>query len=220
VGHAADGFSVLVVSTEKYMLAHMDQASAILSPVPVILLIFVVDLALTALHIFQEWTGRPAPLWQVFGAVVGVRLPNRLGFALFTPVLLVLLWLLGLIGLAGWFPVLGRVPLRWAVCALGAIIGARISDSFVSHWLLYWLGYRPNPGILSTPLYVGEAVFLLAAFWPGLKLAQATAWVGFVLGTAFFVAILPILRAGRLIKTWRRDAWVRGKPIPAWATLT
>jgi hypothetical protein len=97
---------------------------------------------------------------------------------------------------------------------------ARISDSIVSHWLLYWLGYRPNPGIQSTPLYVGEAVFLLAAFWPGLALAQATAWVGFVLGIGFFVAILPILRAGRLIKTWRRDAWVRGKPIPAWATLT
>src|SRR5208282_6008271 len=76
------------------------------------------------------------------------------------------------------------------------------------------LGYRPNPGIQSTPLYVGEAVFLLAAFWPGLTLAPATAWVGFVLGNGFFVAILPILRAGRLIKTWRRDAWVRGKPIP------
>jgi hypothetical protein len=198
------------------MLAHIDQSSAILSPVPVILLILVVDLAFSTLHIYQEWRGPPAPLWRVFGAVVGVRLPEKLGFILFTPALLVLLWLLGLVGLAGWLPVLGWVSLPGAVCALGAIIGARLSDSIVSHWLLYWLGYRPNPGIQSTPLYVGEAIFLLAAFWPGLRLAQATAWVGFLLGTGFFIAILPILRAGRLIKTWRQDAWVRGKPIPAW----
>jgi hypothetical protein len=201
------------------MLAHIDRASAILSPAPVILLLLVVDLVLTALHVYQEWRGPPAPLWRVFGAVVGVRLPDRLGFVLFTPALLVLLWLLAWVGLAGWLPGLGRLPLPGAVFALGAIIGARLSDSIVSHWLLYWLGYRPNPGIQSTPLYVAEAVFLLAAFWPGLALAQATAWVGFVVGAGFFVAILPILRAGRLVETWRRDAWVRGKPIPAWATL-
>src|SRR5262249_29186616 len=45
--------------------------------------------------------------------------------------------------------------------ALGVLIGARLSDTIASHALLYTVGYRPNPGFSSTPLYVIEAFFWL-----------------------------------------------------------
>jgi len=51
------------------------------------------------------------PLWRVFGAVVGVWIPNGLGFALFTVSLTIVQWAVGLAGIAGWLPIVGPVAL-------------------------------------------------------------------------------------------------------------
>jgi hypothetical protein len=96
------------------------------------------------------------------------------------------------------------------------LIGARIGDSVVSHWALYALGYRPNPGLSSTALYIAETVFVLATFWKGLSLAPRAAWVGIAVGTLFFCLVLPTLRCLRLIPGWRREPWTRGQPLPPW----
>src|SRR5207248_5134172 len=59
---------------------------------------------------------------------------------------------------------------------------ASLPDTLVSHWGLYALGYRPNPGLKSTPLYVLEALFIALTFWKGLSLAPCAAWTGVALG--------------------------------------
>jgi len=201
------------------MLDYFSQVSVFDSAVA-LFLILAVNWAFTLIHILQEWKGEDVPLWRVFGAVVGVWIPNRLGFLSFTVALCAIQWLIGLTAIAGWLPFVGSLSahMALAVWALGVMIGARIGDSVVSHWILYGLGYRPNPGLSSTVLYVAEAVFLLATFYKGLSAHPVAAGFGFVCGAGAFVAVLPALRGLRTLKpAWRRDAWVRGQPIPAWA---
>ena len=198
------------------ILEHLDQVSVFGHSFVALCIILSINWALSALHIYQEWRGDEVPLWRVFGAVVGVRLPDWLGFSSFTLGLLLLLWGTGLAGIAGWLPFYGKLSPPWAVGALAAIVGARISDSIISHWSLYGLGYRPNPGLASTPLYVIEACFILVLFWKGFSLAPTAAWLGFGGGAAFFILVLPFLRTLRAIKSWRREEWIPRQPIPAW----
>jgi len=198
------------------MLAHLQQVS-IFSSTLALFLILGVNWAFTLVHILQEWKGEEVPLWRVFGAVVGARVPDWLGFVGFTVGLTAALWLVGLAAIGGWAPIVGQLTLPAGVGALGVLVGARIGDSVVSHWALYGLGYRPNPGLSSTILYCAEAIFILATFWKGFSLAPGAAWFGCVLGAFFFCLVLPLLRCLRLVPALRRDRWRRGEPLPAWA---
>jgi len=201
------------------VLDHLDQVSVFGRSSGALILILLLDWIFSALHSYQEWRGAKAPLWRVFGAVVGVWLPNWLGFLSFTVGLTLLLWGVGLAGITGWLPIIGHLTEPAAVGALGALIGARISDTLVSHWGLHALGYRPNPGLASTPLYVLEAAFILLTFWKGLSLYPVAAWWGFAAGAGFFILVLPLLRSVRLIApSWRHPPWIRWQPLPEWAT--
>jgi len=178
------------------ILDRLDQVSVFGPSSLALFLILGLDWVFSGVHAYEEWRGEEAPLWRVFGAVVGLWLPNWLGFLLFT---------------------LALTLLPIAVGALGAVIGARISDTLVSHWGLYVLGYRPNPGLKSTPLYVLEAAFILLTFWKGLLLSPHAAIWGFACGAGLFILVLPLLRAWRAIApSWRRAPWVRWQPLPAW----
>jgi hypothetical protein len=197
--------------------AHLHEVSAFEISGRAGILILGADLVLSLLHSLQEWKGSKAPLWRVFGAIVGVWVPHPLGFAVFTVGLTVLLWTAGLTGIAGWLPGLGPVPLCWTIVGLGFLIGARVADSVVSHWLPYGVGYRPNPGLSSTPLYVVEAIFLGVTFWKGLSRESGAAWAGFVGGWLFFCVVLPLLAGLRaLAPSWRRERWRRWTPLPPW----
>jgi hypothetical protein len=199
------------------VLDHLDQVSVFGRSALAVVLILGIDLALSLLHSLQEWKGSEVPLWRVFGAIVGIWIPHPLGFASFTLGLTVTLWAVGLMGLAGWLPIAGPIPLCAAIGALGALVGARVADTLVSHWLLYGLGYRPNPGLSSTPLYLTEAAFIGTAFWKGFSLAPQPAWWGFALGCLFFCLVLPALRGLRaVVPSWRRECWARWEPLPAW----
>ena len=136
------------------VLDHLDQVSIFGRSSVAFFLILGLDWAFSAVHAYDEWRGEEAPLWRVFGAIVGLRVPNSVGFFFFTLVLTLALWGAGLAGICGCLPFVGQIPMSATVGALGVIIGARISDTLVSHWALYALGYRPNPGLKSTPLYV------------------------------------------------------------------
>jgi hypothetical protein len=201
------------------ILDYLDRVSIFGPSAVALFAVLTINWSFSLLHILEEWRGEEVPLWRVFGAVVGVKIPDPLGFALFTVGLLALLLAVGLSGMTGWLPFLGQLPLPTAVGALGAILGALSADSIISHWLLYWLGYRPNPGLRSTVLYAVEFVFILIAFWKGLTLAPTPAWIGVGIGAAFFILVLPALRAFRAIPSWRREPWVRWQPIPEWARV-
>src|SRR3954454_11263144 len=111
-------------------LDHFHQISGFGRSAPLLILVLAANFAITALHSRQEWKGAGAPLWRNFGAIVGVKIPDWLGFVGFTAGLTLILWTLALIGIAG-------LP-RWMppAFALGALIGARVSDTLVSHVLL------------------------------------------------------------------------------------
>src|SRR3954451_2056027 len=165
-------------------------------------IILLANLAITLVHILQEWKGEEVPLWRVFGAVVGTYIPNWVGFLSFTVALCLLQWVVGLIGITGWPD--GVRPA--AVAALGALVGARVADSVVSHWGLYALGYRPNPGLSSTLLYTIETIFILIVFRKAYALDPVAWRIGFLCGAGFFIAVLPSLWIAHvLIPQFPRD---------------
>jgi hypothetical protein len=186
---------------------------ASLDSAPILALILVADFAITSLHSYQELKGVGAPLWRNFGAIAGLDVPDRLGFLFFTVVLTLILFATGFVGITGLFgPCL-------TAAALGALIGARLSDTIVSHVLLYTVGYRPNPGLTSTPLYVIESLFIGWVFSARLAAEPRAAIFGLVIGVLMFVAVMPALRlARRVMPAWKRDPWSSWQPIPAWAS--
>src|SRR6266403_3855671 len=111
------------------VLDHLDQFSIFGRSSVAFFLILGLDWAFSAVHAYDEWRGEEAPLWRVFGAIVGLRLPNWLGFLGFTLVLTLALWGAGLAGICGCLPIVGRLSLPATVGDLWAIIGARISDT-------------------------------------------------------------------------------------------
>jgi hypothetical protein len=186
---------------------------AALNSAPLLVLILAADFAITLFHSYQEWKGAGAPLWRNFGAIVGLDLPDRWGFLIFTVSLTLVLFVIGFIG------ILGPLGPRWTAFALGALIGARLADTLISHVLLHCVGYRPNPGLSSTPLYVIEAGFVAWAFQARLVVDPSAAMVGLVLGALAFILVLPGLRLVRWARpAWKRPRWSRWQPIPSWAT--
>jgi hypothetical protein len=183
-----------------------------LNSAPLLILILLADFAITLLHSYQEWRGAGAPLWRNFGAIVGLDVPDEWGFPLFTVGLTLALFAIGFVG------VMGPLNAGWTAAALGGLIGARLSDTLVSHVLLYGLGYRPNPGLSSTPLYVLEALFIAFTFQSRLVADPLFAIAGLAAGALSFVLVLPgLLLARWLFPTLGRPAWVRWQPMPSWA---
>lgn len=195
-----------------HVLAYAGTMSLFGGSAPAVVFLVFANWAITAIHVYEEWKGATVPLWRVFGAVIGVWIPHWLGLLLFAGGLLLVLWGVGLAGLSGWL--FQPLDQSVAVIALGAIIGARIADSLILHWALYAVGYRPNPGIKSTALYMLEAAILMIVFREGL--ASGPSALGFVLGVIPFVLVWLTLGALRLIPAWRRPQWTRGQPIPDW----
>ena len=202
----------------EMMREHLGDLSIFAKPAPVLALVLIlgVDLVLTLVHSIQELKGR---LWRYFGAIAGVAIPDVLGFLFFFVGLTGGLWALAVVGIAGWFPVVGEIRTEVAVGAIGFLIGGRLSDSWFSHIRLARKGYRPNPGLTSTPFYIVEAFALLLLFAPGLWVHTIPAVVGLGLGGLFFFSVLPLLRFLRtlpVVRRLRREPWRSGDPAPAW----
>jgi hypothetical protein len=73
-------------------LDHLDQFSIFGRSSIALFLILGLDWAFSAIHAYEEWRGEEAPLWRVFGAIVGLLVPNWVGFFFFTLVLTLSLW--------------------------------------------------------------------------------------------------------------------------------
>jgi len=163
-----------------------------------------VDLALTLVHVAEEFRGR---LWGYFGGIVGVQIPDTIGIPLFTVSLTLVLWAVAFAGIGGVAP-----TESYCLMALGALIGGRLSDGIFSHLRLR-KKYAPNPGMKSTPYYFAEAALLAVLFSPGLWSHVFWAGAGFVIGFSFFYAILPVLH----LFPRSHEPWEPGKPRPDWA---
>jgi hypothetical protein len=68
-------------------------------------------------------------------------------------------------------------------------------------------------------LYALEAIVILVTFRVGLSLYPGRAWIGFGFGVLAFLAVLPLVRLGRLVPSWRHEPWVRWTPLPEWARV-
>jgi hypothetical protein len=169
----------------------------------------IADLALTLLHSLQERKGK---LWRYFGAIAGVRIPDRFGQLVFFGGLTISLWIVGLLGITG--TVLWQTPLAFG--CLGAIIGCRISDGLFSHILPNNAGYRPNPGLASVPLYFIEALVLAVIFFPILRMHTCAALIGFVIGVVAFFVVIPGLKIFGPLVFERTQRWEKGSPQPSW----
>jgi hypothetical protein len=208
----------MLEQTGAHIGAYADSVSLLGPSVVIPLLILALSWAFSAVHVFEEWKGSAFPLWRAFGAIEGVYVPNWFGFPFFTVALLLILWILSVGAIVG-LGFGGPLSAQQGVFCLGALIGALLSDCLFSHWIPYLAGYRPNPGVRSTALYVLEAALLLLLFWKGLSAYAAQALVGGLLGALFFLAVWGFLVALRLcVPAWRRSPWVSGQPIPPWAT--
>jgi hypothetical protein len=199
------------------MLQHFDEVSVYGDSRLALLVILGVDLVFSGIHAYQEWKGRGAPIWRYLGAIAGTRIPDGWGFLGFTVVLTIVLWGLALVGMAG---VLIDNPC-WRAFALGTLIGARVSDSFVSHVIPTCSGFQPNPGLSSVSLYLAEAPFIAFAFQKGLGACPSGAASGIAAGALFFIAVIPLLRLLRwIIPSWRQQPWLSGQPIPKWTSTS
>ena len=169
----------------------------------------IINLALTLLHSLQERKGR---LWRYFGAIAGVKIPDSFGQAVFFGGLTISLWIVGLLGITG--TVLWQTPLAFG--CVGGIVGCRLSDSVFSHILLNKEGYRPNPGLLSVPLYFLESLVLVVVFYPTIRVHTFPVVVGFIIGASFFYSVIPTLRIiGRSVFE-SIEPWQKGSPQPKW----
>jgi hypothetical protein len=198
-------------------LAYFAQISRFGPSLQMFYLVLAADLLFTTVHVWQEAQSRP-PLYRVFGAVAGFWFPGWIGFLAFTVILPIFLWTVGLFAYAGLHLSFGPHPIGVNICALGIILGARLSDSIFSHWKLAAQGYRPNPALSSTVLYTLEVILILSAFQPGLALDPTFALCGFAIGAIPFLIVIPLMKWLRTKnKANQRPPWIPGTRIPDWA---
>jgi hypothetical protein len=93
---------------------------------------------------------------------------------------------LSFVGITGHLPIGRVIPDEIAIAAIGVLIGGRLSDRLYSHVRLDRQGYRPNPGLSSTPYYLIEAPLLAIVFLPGFIDHYIYAGLGLMIGWAFF----------------------------------
>jgi hypothetical protein len=197
------------------MQQHLREVSLLTASGLTLVVILAVDLTLSLAHIVQEYRGR---LWRYFGAVVGVKIPDAVGRLFFSYGLTAILWAVGFVGITGHLPNLRPIPRPCAMAAVGGLIGGRLSDVLHSHVGLHFLGFRPNPGLASTPYYFAEALILAILFLPGLWSNYQSAAIGFLAGWLFFHLILPVIWAFRIFPGLRRaPRWQATEPMPDWA---
>lgn len=136
--------------------------------------IMILSILFSVAHALEETYGEGSPLWDYFGRIANVKIPEIIGFVSVSILLPIVLSILAIIGYSD-------DRYLWA---LSLLCGARLGDTIFSHWLLWIIGYRPNPGIFSSVLYVFEVAFLftfdLTMLW-------------FIVGVVSFAVVIPSL---------------------------
>lgn len=85
-----------------------------------------------------------------------------------------------------------------------------------SHVRLHLQGWRPNPGLGSTPLYVVEALAVAFLYSPAITLHWGAALIWAALAAGLFLAVIPFFRLiARAAAGWRQPKWNAGEALPA-----
>lgn len=104
----------------------------------------------TVVHTVEELDRDSGPIWSYLGITdnPAAGLLLLLGFGSFQVVL-------------AWLGFVGGSPL-----ALGLLAAVRLLDLVASHLVpAFVLGRRPNPGLMSSPLYLIDALVALLVVW-------------------------------------------------------
>lgn len=103
----------------------------------------------TAVHTADELVSEDETIWEYLADVYRwfPRLEFAAGFVLLMAFAVTQAWL----AVAGY--ALGGHAALWALPAV------RLADFAASHWLPWLAGRRPNPGLMSSPLYAIDAAF-------------------------------------------------------------
>ena len=139
-------------------------------------LMLLVSVLFTLAHAGEETWGDGAPFWRYYAGIARVRFPDLLGFLVITltlPLTLIVLAYLGYYQHADW--------------ALAVLFGARLGDAVFSHLLPAAAGWRPNPGVWSSGLYVMEVVLAWLILSPRVSLLP------FALGALPFVLLVELV---------------------------
>lgn len=145
------------------------------------MLFFISSLVVTLFHVVEELIGEGAPLWRYFGRIAGIQIPDDVGAIVFAGGLSLTLGIVAILAYCYEMPFF-----------LGVLIGARVGDAIFSHWLL-WIWYRPNPGLPTTLLFVGEVILILVFNgWGSI--------IGIALGMLFFASVIPVLRVWSVLQ--------------------
>ena len=120
------------------VLDHLDQVSMFGRSSVAFFLILALDWTFSAVHAYDEWRGEEAPLWRVFGAIVGLRVPNVVGFLFFTLVLTPMILLSGVFFPVAQMPVplqavASVLPLKHAIDIARPLIAGEVPAHVALH---------------------------------------------------------------------------------------
>lgn len=109
-------------------------------------LLFWFSVAAGVIHTIEELgcDGGPQPIWKY----LGITDDALLGTVLLT----------GFLGLQSWLALAGHFSGHYV--ALVALLAIRLLDFGVSHLGPWLAGKRPNPGIITSPLYLLDALLI------------------------------------------------------------
>ncbi len=155
---------------------------------------YLCSLAATIAHTLAEMIGvrrkmydgsiRREPFWVYSEGLTGYRICDRFGYFLFVGLGLSLITV----------STLGYVyDQKWA---LALLFGLRFADAILSHALLALVYKAPNPGYLTSTLYLAECYYLFTRY----ELPFWWTVVGFMIFAGFW-----LLCAARLIRIRLRD---------------
>ncbi len=150
----------------------MDLVFVALALIPLEWVLLPFSIAFTVGHTIEEVIGDGGPFWCYYRRYFGRGIDDILGVILFSTLAGILI----LLAIGGY--------LCGSALLLGVLVGARFGDAWLSHVCMRSTAPGPNPGLLTSLLYLAEVVVVTLSGVPVSPLGFTVGWVAFA---AFWV---------------------------------